>query len=459
MKYLPQVLLSLSMLLGGSACSATELERFTESHTRLVWLQDAWEHRDVFSDQGRLRLVALDSRDRRGERILVDGPAPLRKPMITPCGEFVVYSRADTGSVWILPWKGGEPRELGPGTALTVWRDPADAQLWVYAGRDPVSQSANAFRSVVRFPLEMPDAVEPVWNAAPVGRDSFRLSADGRFAAGLFPWPDAGIADLREGTWTRVGRGCWVSMSPDDSRRMWILDGPHRAVAVHDTLSDDRWNVNLANQEAIGGHEVYHPAWSNHPDYLVMTGPFTIRQGGNNIRGGGPSVEIHVGRFSEDQRHVEAWLQVTNNAHANFFPDLWIASGAEARAQTRVAGEGGGAVADPDESEALPARGVLREISTRPTPEDIHPYTKGLVAHVYEILDDPPHPRSGERILVAGWIIWDGEVLPVPVPEAGATETLLLRDYDTVPELEGERMVMDVEELLLPLYYNLNSVP
>jgi len=446
----------LGLLLGGTACSGTsELERFTESHTRLVWLQDAWEHRDVFSDQGRLRLMALDSRDRRGERILVDGPAPLRKPLISPCGEFVVYSR--DGKVWVLPWQGGKTRILSAGTALTLWRDPADGQTWVYAGRDPVDANANAFRSVVRFPLSKPVMEEPVWEVTPVGRDSFRLSADGRFAGGLFPWPDAGIADLQAGTWTRVGRGCWTSMAPDDSRRMWILDGPHRAVALHDTRAGQRWNINFAGQPAIGGHETYHPAWSNHPGFLVITGPYTIRQGGNNIRGGGPAVEIHIGRFSPDQRRVEKWLQVTDNDDANFFPDLWIAgTGFRVTAPQRAEESAPEPVAD---EEVLPARGVLREISTRPSPADIHPYTKGLVADVYEILDDPPHPRSGGRILVAGWFIWDGKLLPVTEPDLGAVETLLLRDYDTDPELEGQRMVMDVEDLLLPVYYNVESRP
>jgi hypothetical protein len=35
-------------------------------------------------------------------------------------------------------------------------------------------------------------------------------------------------------------------------------------------------------------------------------------------------VEIYVGRFSADFNAIESWWQVTKNARADFFPDVWL---------------------------------------------------------------------------------------------------------------------------------------
>ncbi|MDA3873726.1 MAG: hypothetical protein PF795_07170, partial [Kiritimatiellae bacterium] len=168
-----------------------EIEQVTGTHSRVVWLQDAWGHTDVFADSGQVRLMSLDSRDGRGEQVRVEGPAPLRKPLISPCGGWIVFSRGDDDGVWVLEWDGKKPRRLTDGVALAV--HVLDQQTWVLVGRDPVDANRNAFRKVVRVHLQDAGRAEPMWDAAPVGRDNFQLSADGKWAGGLVPWPKAGV--------------------------------------------------------------------------------------------------------------------------------------------------------------------------------------------------------------------------------------------------------------------------
>lgn len=422
------------------------VEGVTGAPTRVVWLQDAWGHGDVFSDEGQVRLMSLDSRDVRGERVRVEGPARLRKPLLGPRGEWIVFTRGDDGGVWALEWEGEEPRRLTEGLALAV--EEFGGEVWVLVGREPVDANWNAVGRVVRVKLADPSVEVPVWDAAPVGRDNFQLGAGGRFAGGLFPWPKAGVADLGAGTWLETGRGCWTGMAPVEERLMWILDGSHRNLTMVHVDSGERWQVPLARHEAIGGHEIYHPRWSSHPRVMVMTGPYTVRKGGNNIRGGGAGVEIHVGRFAEDWRSVEAWVQVTENGHADFFPDVWVAGSAGAGpgvAGTEREPEAGG------EGEVLRLRVRRVEVTRTPSLAEIAPYTQALAAHTYEVLEGPEGFEE-ERVLIAHWVIRDGERVAERDAEPGEEVTLRVRGYDTVPALEGERLVIEGSDLLLPIY-------
>jgi hypothetical protein len=423
------------------------LEEVTGAHTRVVWLQDAWEHEDVFSDQGRVRLMTLDSRDGQGEQIRVPGPAPLRRPLLSSCGEWIVYSRDDDGGVWKLGWDAAAPIRISDGVALAVVE--LEETLWIYIGHDPVDPGVNvAYERVVRVDAMNPGREEFVWDAAPVGRDNFQLSADGRMAAAVFPWPNAGIADLEAGIWEQTGRGCWPGMAPLEEPLMWILDGAHRNIMMAHGPSGDRWQIPIARHEAFGGHEIYHPRWSSHPRFMAMSGPYKIRKGGNNIRGGGDSVEIFVGRFDEDWRSVEAWAQVTDNEHANFFPDVWVARTGEVREGPLPGRESVSQVAD---ATVYDVRVRLLEITPTPSLADIAPYTEALAAHLYEVIEGPDELAS-EQILIAHWVIRDRLPVDGKPSETGTVSTLRIREYDAVPELEGERLVIEVSDLLLPLF-------
>ena len=165
---------------------------------------------------------------------------------------------------------GGRPRRLGPGFALDVWQDPASGDEWVYVGEGNPQSDDPAYAPIRRVRLDRLERQEVVWQGPAISENHFQLSRDGLKAAGQFPWPVCGMADLASQRWTRTGEGCWTSMAPDDSYRMWIFDGAHRNFTVVD--GSRRWTVRANGAEPMRGFEVYHPRWSNDPRVLAITG-------------------------------------------------------------------------------------------------------------------------------------------------------------------------------------------
>jgi hypothetical protein len=301
------------------------LHEFTNSPARLVWVQDLLDNKDVHAVGYDLALMGYDSEDGKGERIILPGPENFILPFITPSGRQVVFSDYNQQQVQVVDWSGEKRHNLTKGLAVAVWRDPGDGIEWVYIARDPLKESRGAtFQRLYRVQLEKPMIEELIWDKAPFG-GAIQLSGDGRLFSTVIPWPDCAVIDLNRMEARRYGKGCWPALAPDLSYRFWFFDGSHRNLEMIDTRQGTRHKVNIANAPGVEGHEVYHPRWSNHPRYMVMTGPYTVRQGGNSIGGGGEGVEVYVGRFNKEYTEVEAWFRVTNNLRADFYPDLWIA--------------------------------------------------------------------------------------------------------------------------------------
>ncbi len=82
------------------------------------------------------------------------------------------------------------------------------------------------------------------------------MSDNGTLAAGLFPWPDAGLADLARGAWVRKARGCWPSLAPGDTGLMWVFDGSHRQITLLPAAGLDGWVVSLCGARRVAGREV-----------------------------------------------------------------------------------------------------------------------------------------------------------------------------------------------------------
>ena len=152
---------------------------------------------------------------------------------------------------------------------------------------------------MVRFPIDNPSAREVVWNKTLVSADTFQVSPDGRHAGGLFPWPEAGVAELPNGELHKLGEGCWTALTSVRGPVMWYFDGAHRNLTMVDIRSDKRWVVNINGVPGFGNDEVYHPRWTNHPRFLVMSGPYNLG-GDNQVRSGGTQTEVWLGRFSAD---------------------------------------------------------------------------------------------------------------------------------------------------------------
>ena len=164
------------------------------------------------------------------------------------------------------------------------------------------------FATIWRFPIDEPEARTVAWNSAPVSIDNFQVSSDGRFAAGMYPWPEAGVADLHTKTLKKLGQGCWPALTTARGVLYWYFDGAHRNLTMVDVEAGGRWIVNVNNAPGFDGAESNHPRWTNHPRFMTLSGPYNLG-GPNQARAGGPQVEIWLGRFSEDFSRIEAWSQ------------------------------------------------------------------------------------------------------------------------------------------------------
>lgn len=319
------------------------IESETGGHTRMVWVQDqSRAQNDTLARDRNLMLVGFDSRDGKGERPILRGSRNYVKPLMTPTGERVVYSDHFLDRVFVVDWDGGNRRTLCAGFALDVWQDPEDGTQWVYAARRVGTVTEFVYRDVFRVQLDDPRVREPVWNATQISPDNFQLSEDGLKAAGEFPWPNSGLADLATSTWEKRSTGCWASLAPDNSYVCAVFDGPHRNWQLHSADASRAWKVGLAPEELFEGFEVFHPRWSNHVRFIALTGPYKIRGPINEISGGGPEVEVYLAKFSENFDRIESWIRVTNNQRADFYPDVWIEGGDQTTIGDSISGRSQG---------------------------------------------------------------------------------------------------------------------
>ena len=454
---------------GGSTAQSSsepvgEVQRLTGAHTRVVWVQG--DGTDPYALGDNLRLMAYDSEDGREARTVVPDPGSYVKPMITPRGDRIVYStRPVPGGpeVFIVEWDGSSPRRLTTGFALSVWQDPGDGREWLYVATDNSERNPGEFATVSRMPLDDLDAREVVWNKTRVSGDTFQVSADGRQAGGLFPWPTAGVADLPNGELHTLGDGCWTAMANAGVPLFWYFDGAHRNVTMVNTDTAARWTVSVNDAPGFDNAEVYHPRWTNHPRFLAISGPYN--QGGpNQVRSGGTQSEIYLGRFSEDYTRVEAWARVTTNERGDSYPDVWIADGSpHARRAETLAGPKGAEAAGPAGGNATAPEGRivvdvrLVKPGSVPTPAAIAPYRNALVVGEYEVVAVVEGTYTDRTILAAHWAIRDAKTLPTANRAAGSTHRLTLEPYDAHPELEGNRLSMASDAPNLPVYYDVGS--
>lgn len=432
------------------------IRALTGARTRVVWVQDAGDGKDPFAQGTGLRLMGLDSDDGLGERPVLGDLGNYAKPMITPLGNRVVFTDRREGAVYVVDGAGSNRRRLAEGFGLAVWRDP-DGREWVYVGTRYDDSEFPPYAPVHRVRIDDPEVRELVWEAPPVAEDNFQLSADGRRASGAFPWPYCGLADLATGTLQRRAEGCWASLAPDNSYILWVFDGAHRNVTLYDPNADRHQRVNINGAPGMNGSEVYHPRWSNHPRFLAVTGPYTVGGEANKIRGGGTGVEVHLGRFSLDLSRIESWVRVTDNAFADFYPDVWVDPAGPSAAPPVVTLAPAPATPPDRPSARLVVEATLVEAGAMPTPDSIAPYRSALLVNTYRVERVLEGTYGSDRIIVAHWVIRDAIVLASARRGEGERYRLTLNAFDDHPELEGQRLVMDTDEFDLALYYDVGS--
>lgn len=441
----------LCMLAGcGPAPVADDLRRLTDAPARMVWVRQVCDGADdVFVLGSRFHLMGFDTEDGRGERVILGKTGCYHKPLFTEDGQRIVFADDTEDAVYVVNWDGSGLQKLSSGLAVEVWTDP-DGVEWVYTL--PVETAGPAWNCAAplkRFQLNNPAVEEIVWDQTPMSSDTVQLSRDGAYLCGLFPWPKAGVLDLRSGKHTVLGKGCYPSMDPANSHIMWIFDGPHRNLLFHTADGTRSWTVNLSSAPGVGGHEVYYPRWSNRSRFLCMSGPFRVK-----IQKGGRDIHVYAGRFNEHLTGVEAWVPLTSGRVSDFYPDLWVApeTGRYNTDYSQPVADAAAAVSE----NRLTVIGQLLETTPVPTLEEIAPYTQTMVVYRYQVERVIAGEFDKSELLVAHWGIVESRETGLN-RRIGEHYRLELAPYASQKQLEGERLIMELSDMSQPLFYDVEG--
>ncbi len=443
--------LLLSLLSVGPGCRdariSQEMRELTGAPARIVWARQQEGAKDFFVTKPQFQLMGFDTQDRIGERVILPETGNYHKPLFTSQGDRIVFTDVPSETIFVVNWDGTGLRELSSGLADEVWLDPQTGIEWVY--RIPMTITVRKpVQSLIRFQLDNPAMRETVLSDVSLNADNLQLSGDGAFMGVQYPWPKIGMLDVQSGKIVRVGKGCWPGMAPDDSRLMWVFDGPHRNLIFHSLDGAGRWAVNINGAPGIDGHEVYHPRWSNRNRFLCMTGPYP-----KGVFHGTEEVCVYAGRLNEKLTEVESWVQVSDDRAADFYPDFWIQPGAGlyGSLDQRHVGE-----VDAPGTEELVVTARLVEMTSIPTLADIAPYTQTLVVYRYEVVEVLSGTYSHPQLLAARWGIVNSRRVSFQM-KVGDTVELELEPYASRDELEGERLVMELSDMRYPLFYDLSG--
>lgn len=308
---------------------------------KLVWVENVSKGSDQFALGKALTLESFDTAT--GKRRILPKRRNYGRPLISPDGNYVVYSdRGTTGqddqefpkaAIHRVDWEGTKDEVIADGFAVDMIQDSAGT-MWVYALRKllPGGFMAVKGEDLIRFPLLAPDKVETVYRHETIGVDNLQISRDGKRCVGLFPWPDAYLVNLENGHRKKLRTGCWTSMAPDNSYLSWVFSGSHKRVFFHDSHDGSDWGATINKFPNLEQGQVYHPRWTNHPEFFTMTGPYLSKKSGGAGKEGtdrnpSKSADVYFARFSTDLKRVEHAVQITKNEHGDFYPDAWIEGG------------------------------------------------------------------------------------------------------------------------------------
>ncbi|HWB05855.1 MAG TPA: LamG-like jellyroll fold domain-containing protein [Verrucomicrobiales bacterium] len=318
-RFLPVVIFS---LFSGSAIAQTA----PEPVTRAVWVQQLSGDPDPYAGGNVFRLMARELPS--PPRVLLPGPGNFSRPLLSSDGNTVFYTdrhavpgesgTAYSPEIFAVSFAGGEPRKLGPGMAVAVWQG-TDGTEFIYALTSLQSSRRPALTGeiLVRFQAAKPDEREIMWSETPLGADNFQLSHDGSRAAGLFPWPQTGLADLNARTFTPLAQGSFPSLASDNSYALAVLDGDRRRLRVFVPNVDPGWDLLPAQALPQQAGEINHPRWSNDALAITFSGP----------PAGGDAPDVYLAKLRPDLRAIQQAVPLSSDPAPDYFPDVWISGG------------------------------------------------------------------------------------------------------------------------------------
>jgi hypothetical protein len=313
-------LLALAVCLSGLATAddkdnAKQLLKLTGGRrVKVVWNQGA---------ENAQKVMFLDTKDGVIQELpIAMGSAPL----LTQDGRWVLVSAGKAPNdrkviVYDIESKKTIETPAGPGNnLLAVWQDPKTKRTWVYVNDcgDKGEQWNVPAGKIFRFTVDKPAERELFWERTS-SHIYLMFSADGTRACMEPNWSNIGQlnvvydaqgkCDQDKSTFKPIGGGCFPSLAPDNSYRMFRLEGDHRAISMTDADGANPRKVEVTGMltEAQKANNTWLTRWSADPRFLTLVAP------------AGPNAQIWMGRFDENVTKIEEWARVS----AEKGPQCW----------------------------------------------------------------------------------------------------------------------------------------
>ena len=211
---------------------------------------------------------------------------------------------------------------------LAVWRDPRTKRDWVYvnatdAGGEFKRDWSDGQDKMFRFPIDKPEARELFWDRTK-SSEFFMLSADGTHACFAptfsnigqmtYAFDAKGKVDQGKCIFKPVGHGCFPGIAPDNSYRLFHLEGDHKAIAMYDANGANPRKIAINTMPGVGekGLPAWLTRWSTDPRFLTLMAPCNADS------------RIWMGRFDAKFTKVEAWVQVEPNGPGCGKSHAWV---------------------------------------------------------------------------------------------------------------------------------------
>jgi len=273
---------------------------------KVVWNQG--------KEEKEMKLFLFDTKDGIIRELPFAGSAPL----ITIDGRRVFASTGKAPADRVIRMYDTETRkatELAKGPCnnlLAVWTDPKAKKDWVYVNDsgDKGESWQQAAGKIYRFPVDKPDAREIFWERTS-SHFYLMFSADGTRACFEPSWSNIGQlklefdaqgkVDQEKSTFKQFGGGCFPSMAPDNSYRLFRLEGDHKAISMCDADNANPRKIDVTGPLTIAkkGGNTWLTRWSTDPRYMTLIAP------------AGNEAQIWMGRFDENVTKFEAWVRVS----------------------------------------------------------------------------------------------------------------------------------------------------
>jgi|GEM_PF-1290510 len=308
---------------------ASRILAMTGQRTKIVWARATkgkegknWE---VLKEE--YELMIFDTAEGKARRVL-PGPAMYACPWITPDGNSIIFTTraGKNDEVQVVGVDGKNRRRIAKGFGHCVWADPKTGTQWVYISVERLMRILpnnttdwvnNDKNEMYRYRIDKPSVRQLVWKGPSSIR--FRVSADGTRAGSEFGWPNAGVADLTNGTWKRYGTGCNSMIAPDNSYRFFHMGAPlgHNGVLMYDAGGTNKrsiWFKDMPGSKP--GADSWIPKWSSDVRFLTITSPSA-----------GNLAEVFLGQFDDRFTRIVKWVRITNRPGQDAYAYAWIQAG------------------------------------------------------------------------------------------------------------------------------------